>query len=50
MPTEFQDSVDKKRKFFHEVAYETSDIDLFIYGLPPEGVEDKASKRVGDNL
>jgi hypothetical protein len=30
------------RKYFHDEAYSTSDIDLFLYGLTPEQAEKKA--------
>ena len=32
-----------KRAFFHEVGYETSDIDLFLYGLTPTEAKDKVT-------
>ena len=41
VPEEFKDD---KQKFFHEVGFETSDIDLFLYGLTPE--ESKAKVRI----
>lgn len=42
LPEHAQGSKRAIRKHFHEVAYSSSDIDMFIYGLTPEQAEKKA--------
>lgn len=36
IPEKYNTDTTMKRLFFHDVAYKSSDIDLFIYGLDEE--------------
>jgi hypothetical protein len=41
IPEEYRSSQEGKREFYNDIAYQTSDIDIFLYGLQPSEVEDK---------
>ena len=43
IPEEFNKSDEKKRQFYHEYAYETSDIDIFLYGIKADEAKKKVS-------
>lgn len=42
LPDHAKSSKRALRKYFHEQAYSTSDVDLFLYDLTPEQAEEKA--------
>lgn len=45
IPKEYRDTPELRKKFYNEIAYEGSDIDIFLYGLNATQAKTKVKQK-----